>query len=169
MYTRCHDHGHLDGVDPLVLEESTLLCSDGQVNACTVNHPVFGAMTNKECAELCTTPPTIMYMPRVEEGTCAELGFLGPYEDKTIQPPGSPIAFPVRIFSFASTCHCHSYEQIPCPLDDNQERGYTLYHQYMHAIEEFCAGVINGTETVSFCLKLPCDGVLDKPPPHLLG
>jgi len=55
------------------------------------------------------------------------------------------MAVQVRILGTASDvkCHCHSYEEILCDA-----AGDALYNEHVEELERYCAGVIDGSESV---------------------
>jgi len=135
---KCHDHEHVSSSD------SPLVCPSGQENAMTVNNPDYGSSNEHECAEFCTPAIFINMMTNVQLGKCSDNGFVNNTVSKTVKPPGSPMDIEMKISNNLeqSSCHCHSYEQIPCPgLDDD-----TLYNEHIEEIELFCSSVLNGED-----------------------
>ena len=142
---RCHGHDHAQASKEEVLP---LSCADGEVVVRAIDNSAYGAMDETECAELCTQQFAVQFMQGVELGTCSEKGFSFNTAKKTVTPPGSPQAVAVRTTTNVkeSTCHCHSYEEIACPEDEMP--GDTLYVERIMEIDEYCKGVLDGSETV---------------------
>jgi hypothetical protein len=98
------------------------------------------------CAELCIPSAFVEFLTGVEMGSCWEKGYVNDPVAIAVKPPGSPLAMDVRVATSekASTCHCHSYEAIACPEDEAP--GDTLYAQHIQEIQQYCTGVLDGSE-----------------------
>ena len=156
---QCHthevgsQHTHNGGSRRMASETaSPLTCPAGMDNARIVNEPTYGAMNENECAEQCASPNAISFMTGVEVGSCVDLGYSYNAVTSTVRPPGSPVEIQVRVttnnenrkptgISSSSTCHCHSYEEIKCSGDDDK-----LYDEHIAEIEEYCQGILGGSE-----------------------
>jgi len=138
---RCHDHEQAS-----TEEAAPLVCLDGELVGRAIDNPAYGAMDETECAELCAQSVALQFMPGVEMGTCSEKGYTANAIRKIVTIAGSPQDVEVRITSNAeaSTCHCHSYEQIACPEDETPDD--TLYDEHIDEIEQFCTGILDGSE-----------------------
>jgi len=139
----CHDHEQDDPYSPPECSSTA-----GLVNARAVDNPSYGAMNANECSDFCMFGPFLEAIPDIEAGTCGELGFTNNATTKTIRPPGSPLDVEVTIVSnqAESICHCHSYEEIPCPEDETPED--TIYAEHIDEIQTFCTGILDGTDDV---------------------
>jgi len=137
---RCHDHA------PISNEKvDDLSCTGGQVPVYVIDNPAYGAMDANECAEFCTRPEALSFMVGVKEGSCADAGFASGATETTVTvPSGQDIIVHVKRKEEPSTCHCHSYEMIPCVADETPEDA--LYDEHIDKIETFCAGILDGTE-----------------------
>jgi len=135
---KCHDHSDLDGN----LLSVPLSCLPEEVNVRAVNNPDYGASTVNECAELCVPAGTAQFLTGTEVGSCASLGFTHNARVIEILIPGSPMETSVTVVSNITdvTCHCHSYEEITCAEDD------ALYKEHIEEIEEYCNGIVDGSE-----------------------
>jgi len=122
-------------------------CQSGQVNARAIDNKAYGSLNANECAEFCTSPLALSFMVGVEVGSCNELSFKYNPLKITVTPPGSPADIEVVVFSNteeSTQCHCHSYEEIPCPGEENDNN--MLYDEHIQEITTFCTGVVDGNE-----------------------
>jgi len=122
-------------------------CQAGQVNARAIDNMAYGSLNANECAEFCSSPVALSFMPGVEVGSCSELSFKYNPLKIIITPSGSPADIEVVVFSNteeSTECHCHSYEEIPCPGEENEND--MLYDEHIQEIATFCTGVLNGSE-----------------------
>lgn len=129
----CHNHAL----------NNSMVCSDGTVNAYIMGSADYGAEAD-QCAEICTSEAGIAWITGAAVGSCSDQGFEEIVIDKTVQPAGSPMAVQVRIMSNESeSCHCHMSEDIACG-----DTGDSLYDEHVTEIEQYCMGIVNGTEDV---------------------
>lgn len=136
---RCHDHA------PFSNEQVPMTCPAGQVLAFATDNPAYGAMDENECSEFCTVPEALNFMVGVQQGSCGDQGFTGASTEKIVKlPNGQDLTVHVKRNEEPSTCHCHSYEEISCPADEVP--GDTLYAEHIDEIEEFCTGILDGSE-----------------------
>lgn len=138
---RCHDHEESDPYSPPD-------CSGpGLINARAVNNPDYGAMNENECADFCVFE-AVIGLTDAEAGICGDIGYRNNPTPKNVQPPGSPFEVEVVVVSnqAESVCHCHSYEEIPCPEDETPQD--TIYQEHIDEIETYCTGILDGTEEV---------------------
>jgi hypothetical protein len=140
--TRCHNHTQESSAG----NSTSLSCADGEVLVSTISNADYGAMDETECAEFCSTSSALPSMEGVELGSCSAKGYTYNPVTLTLKPPGSSVDVEVRVTSFedASTCHCHFYEEIHCPDGDGDED--TLYDEHIEEIEQYCTGILDGSE-----------------------
>jgi len=136
---KCHDHEEDDSYSPPDCSGPLL------INARTVNNPDYGAMNENECADFCIFE-AIIGITDAEPGICGDIGYTNNATAKTIRPSGSPLDVEVVVVSnqAESICHCHSYEEIPCPEDETPED--TIYQEHIDEIETYCTGILNENE-----------------------
>ena len=143
-----HDHPTPPVTDPLT-------CPDLFLGAYIVNRSDYGAPGDSFCAEFCTPPAVVVADEKIAEGSCVDHGFIYSPATRTVQPGDSLAPFDVRVTALTedasvggeeiSTCHCHSYEKISCP--EEEAVNDTLYDEHILEIEDFCQGIIDGTES----------------------
>ena len=135
---RCHTH---EDKSVNVNVSLPLKCQDGQVNVRVVDDEIYGATSEDFCSEQCVPPVIFRFMPSFEKGSCADVGFIHNPTEMMVTPPGAPAPVNVVVASNTfSTCHCHSYEKISCAENDN------LYAEHIAEIEEFCTGILDGSD-----------------------
>ena len=140
---KCHDH-------PQEENEILLACGDNMMIARSVDNPSYGAQNENECSELCASVVTISFMTGVELGSCREIGYDKTPSLQTVRPEGSPMDIEVVVYSKREAeeknCHCHSYEQIPCPSAVKTSPD-SLYVEHITEITTYCASILDGSES----------------------
>ena len=136
---RCHSHGS-DSYEGRV--SLPINCPQGRVNARVVGDATYGAMSINECSEQCAPEMALNFMPDLELGSCADIGFDFEPSSKSVTVLGSPVPVNVVIGSNTTSfkCHCHSYEEISCAPDD------ALYTEHIEEIETYCGGILDGSD-----------------------
>lgn len=140
---KCHSH-NTQGTE----SDTPIKCPDGLVKARSVDNDSYGSLNANECSEFCTSPIALNYMGDIaEEGSCVNLNFIYNPIPKIVKPPNSPMDIEVIVFSNSdesTQCHCHSYEEIACPEEENPDD--LLYVEHIQEITSFCTGVLDGSE-----------------------
>jgi hypothetical protein len=132
----CHSHSQTSSA----ATSTPLTCVDGEALVRVVGNADYGATDETECAEFCTLSSAVQLMEGVELGSCSDIGYMNNPVTLTLQPSGSSEDVEVRV----STCHCHSYEEINCPDGDGQDDA--LYDEHIEEIEQYCIGILDGSE-----------------------
>merc|ERR1712187_549175 len=77
-------------------------CETGMVSAYVKEDIEYGLMLG-QCAQFCTSPQALPWMAGVEEGACADAGYMIFVEEQTVKPAGSPMDISVVIMSMADS------------------------------------------------------------------
>eukprot|EP00560_Eucampia_antarctica_P007106 CAMPEP_0197828802 /NCGR_PEP_ID=MMETSP1437-20131217/5325_1 /TAXON_ID=49252 ORGANISM="Eucampia antarctica, Strain CCMP1452" /NCGR_SAMPLE_ID=MMETSP1437 /ASSEMBLY_ACC=CAM_ASM_001096 /LENGTH=602 /DNA_ID=CAMNT_0043430189 /DNA_START=118 /DNA_END=1924 /DNA_ORIENTATION=- len=142
---KCHRHEEQEKNS-----DKSVLCQNGQVNARAIDSMAYGSSNANECAEFCTSPTALSFMSGVEAGSCSDIFFKYNPLTYTLKPPNSPADVEVVVFSIKDEftfCHCHSYEEIACPEEENMNDA--LYDEHIQEITKFCTGIMMAAKEIA--------------------
>jgi hypothetical protein len=131
----CHNHAA-----PGAMEAPQLDCIHAFTQVYKINDPEYGAMDANECADFCV-PTFALKAMDLEEGSCFDQGFTQFQGSQMVKPAISPMEVQALI-STNLTCHCHWYEAIPCPED--QDEADLMYDEKVQEVETNCAPLLGG-------------------------